>query len=451
VVLIPSSASPSNGAPPLLRAKTFRLSYNNTTPTPCTLSRANAMKLYIFGFSKPFLLPSVEYGTIDQCEAPRCILKAEAIQVLWSSWCDVVLAYQTSIGTWTTEYRGTGLTAVQKKHVSELEAFKTIASGTVAMTDFFGTEMHDGLRGYVTQDLDGTSTHIIIFATELEEDAGVPVIQSYAMSSCWKNVSVCMGGRGDVMLSMTSNLTSEEVTLRLEDLAELRERLESGALSSAVTPSIATFKRVQWCTNSTSAAALDSSGQVYTMTRDPRYPPCLGRLFTNTADFEPVPYLSETKIAKIASGGYLSAAVSLDGELFIWGQAPPGSEGSLSVLTQDTSMGAHSAEVAISRITADDEQDEMIKCLSVVIEGEVASVYDVAIGHGHIIIAAGVRTAETTRRRALFAAGVNDKGQMGLPAGLRYVAHFTEIFAMRDTMIERLVATGWTTFVVTTD
>jgi hypothetical protein len=89
--------------------------------------------------------------------------------------------------------------------------------------------------------------------------------------------------------------------------------------------------------------------------------------------------------------------------------------------------------------------------LSVIMEGEEASVYDVAIGHGHVMIAAEVRLAGTPQRQALFAAGVNNKGQTGLAPGLTYVTHFAEISALRDTTLEQLVATGWTTFVIATD
>jgi hypothetical protein len=408
------------------------------------------MKLYAFGYVEPFQLHSVDSKSANECATPRCILEAEAIQVLWSSWCDVVLAYHSSIGIWTMEYRGTSLTGMQKKHVSDLQTFKTTVGGIGGTVEFFGTEMHDGLRGYVMQNSDGQSTEVTIFATELEEEAGIPAIKSYAVPGCWKNMCVRMGG-GEIMVSTISNVTPEEVTLRLEDLDELRKQLESESLLSSVTPSIAKFKPTQWCTNCTSATALSPSGQVYTTTRDPRYSSCLGRLFTNTANFEPVPYLSETSIAKIASGGYLSAAVSWDGEPFLWGQAPPGSEGSFSVLTQESASDAHSKEMATTRITANEEQDDMIKCLSVVIEGEEASVYDVAIGHGHIMIAAEVRIVGSIKRRALFAAGVNNNGQTGLAPGVGFVAHFTETLALRDMKIEQLVATGWTTFVVATD
>lgn len=151
------------------------------------------------------------------------------------------------------------------------------------------------------------------------------------------------------------------------------------------------------------------------------------------------------------------AAISCDDELFLWGQANPGSHGELAVLSAEGEEGEESAddgarrgEVKGTRVSIDSGyQDEVVKSLEVFIDGEKARPYDVVIGNGHVLVAAEVRRADGTMRRAVFGAGSNDRGQTGLPSESAYVQEFEEIVAFRDTKIEEMVASGWTSFVVT--
>jgi hypothetical protein len=106
-------------------------------------------------------------------------------------------------------------------------------------------------------------------------------------------------------------------------------------------------------------------------------------------------------------------------------------------------------EMAATRIVVDEEQDDMVKCLGVMVEGEEGCIYDVAIGHGHILVAAEVRKDGITTKRAVLSAGLNNKGQTGLVPKVEFIEDFTEILALRNKKIQQLVATAWTTFVVT--
>jgi alpha-tubulin suppressor-like RCC1 family protein len=78
-------------------------------------------------------------------------------------------------------------------------------------------------------------------------------------------------------------------------------------------------------------------GEIYTWATDRRYPECLGRDPEEQPPEIPakIPYFSETKIVKVAAGGYMTAALSEDGELFLWGRSPPGAGGELTIFKSD--------------------------------------------------------------------------------------------------------------------
>jgi hypothetical protein len=169
-----------------------------------------------------------------------------------------------------------------------------------------------------------------------------------------------------------------------------------------------------------------------------------------------VPYFSETRVKKIAAGGYMAAAISEDDELFIWGQANPGSQGSLSVLGEQGEEGEESTDdsagirkVKGTRVSVGGGyQDDIIKSMEVFIDGGEARPYDVAIGNGHVLVAAEVRKTDGTMSRVVFGAGANDRGQIGLSSESAFSQEFEEIVAFRDMSIEEVVATGWSTYIV---
>lgn len=103
-------------------------------------------------------------------------------------------------------------------------------------------------------------------------------------------------------------------------------------------------------------------------------------------------------------------------------------------------------------ISVEGEQDEFVQCLRVMIQGQEARVYDVAVGHGHVVVAAEVVMVEPKGRvgkRTVFVAGDNNRGQLGPGIAKGFRSHFEEVVALRDKRVMQLAAAGWTTLVVT--
>jgi hypothetical protein len=373
------------------------------------------MKLYAFGHSAAW--QSDPSSKLNAELTPACILQAKNIRVLWSSWCDSVISSADDNDVWTVRYRGKNLTSGQAEHITSSDLIRNAASQKGTTIDFFGSVMHEGLRGYVVL---GMTNEVFIFSSNLELESGVAAIQSYQVVGDRKIASIRINSGGAYLVSTVNNSNSSNHIVYFDTFESLRGSLESGSISTS-TEMMATFNPVQWFVNSTTVTARDSHGMTYTATRDPRYPKSLGRAYTHTTNFEPVDYLSETSIGKIASGGYMTAAVSSEGELFLWGQANPGSE----------------------------NQDETVKCLNVMVQEEEAFVYDVAVGYGHVLVAAEVQKPGCATTRAVLRAGCNSKGQLGLPTRREFVEDFEAIAAFKDVKIQSLVATGWSTLVVT--
>ncbi|KAH4061645.1 hypothetical protein HBH50_218650 [Parastagonospora nodorum] len=388
------------------------------------------MKLYSFGYDPSSPRPSS--STTPDVSSPQSrLLRTACINILWASWCDSIIAHTSSSDTsqWTVEYRGRGLTSAQAMHIANSPIVKEAVSQKEIEIEFFGSSMHSGVRGYTTP------TSVIIFSSELEIESGDDEIQTYPMAIAL----IRMDSSGGYLVS------SGDGIVYFDGFASFRGYLEAKSTTSS--GKLAPFEPREWCTNATTATALDHSGKVHTATRDPRYPKCLGRTYTTSTGFEPVEYLSETCIIKVASGGYMTAAVSAEGELFLWGQANPGDEKMVSVLGEKGALGSSTS----TAISADEDQDEMVKCLNVRVEGQEAFVYDVAIGHGHVLVAAEVQRDGCVTARAVLGAGCNENGQLGLPISKQFVGDFEAIPAFAGLKIEKLVAKGWSTLVVTSE
>nr|POE65949.1 rcc1 domain-containing protein 1 [Quercus suber] len=97
--------------------------------------------------------------------------------------------------------------------------------------------------------------------------------------------------------------------------------------------------------------------------------------------------LDGLNIVKVANGGWLSAALSEDGALYVWGAAAPGCEHSLKFLHE-----AEAGEIVLVEIVATDS--------------EPLDILDMAIGDYHI--------AAVTADGGLFVIGDNTSGQLGL-------------------------------------
>ncbi|OAL50217.1 hypothetical protein IQ07DRAFT_621812 [Pyrenochaeta sp. DS3sAY3a] len=383
-----------------------------------------------------------------------------AIRILWTSWCDVVVARrEEDHGVFTVEYRGLGLTQEQRSHIAEIRGIQDGLVGMEGYVAFFGSAMHEGLRGYVHHRVSSSnkSSEVILFASNAEMQDGQAEIQRYALGTASSITDIRIASAGNILFSTIDNTktaSTAKTIYNIQEFAFFRAHLTSPApLPSPPALHLASFTGPQqWVTNATTSTILDQTGQIHTSTSDPRYSKCLGRPWSGTPDFENVAYLSETRIVKVVSGGYMSAAISAEGELFLWGQACPGARGELCVLEvrEGEGEGRDGGEIDVEStgIAVEGEQDDLVKCLTVRIQGQEARVYDVAVGHGHILVAAEAGGAGEGTRRAVFAAGDNERGQLGLGTESAYVREFAEVLGWRDRKVVSLHAAGWSSFAI---
>jgi hypothetical protein len=400
------------------------------------------------------------------------------MRVVWAGWCDAVIAWDGNQGSgeesknrlggveeprlWDIEYFGTGLLDTQKEWLIGHGDLKR-AVATIGPCDrdcdggegvvLFGSTMHHGVRGYVVKRAKGADQKVVLFGTDVEtQDLGVPDVQTYFLSETRAIVTdVKIDSEGCVLLHVKKRSATGESVLRFADFGLFRRYLEAGGGmhdgGAEVTLLPFTSQDPPRCVgNATTMTAVDDEGHVWTSTRDPRYSRCLGRSYDGDVEMALLPYLEECYVTKVASGGYMSAAVSSDGELFLWGQACPGSKHELDVLKGDAETGPSATGISCSG-----DQDEFVKCLDVRIDGHEATVYDVAIGHGHVLVAAEVVEAGRETQRVVFAAGDNSRNQLGLGADVDFKERFEEITCLRGKRIAQLAAAGWSTYVVSLD
>jgi hypothetical protein len=406
-------------------------------------------ELYAFGFHAD--QPTTTVNT------PNLIYTTAHISILWASWCDLIYATHDENDTWHVFYNGKSLNESQKEEFSNSDSYIIQSlKNPQSRLSFFGNTMHDGVRGYITRTdypIDSIwgndyGNAVGIFGTDAEA-AILPDAESWTVPLPSHNAlaEVRMCSDNSLLLAIKDGINEDDRKIEDGETSNIISLKDVAALKTYCNGSshyenLASFQPAQLVLNAVTATALDKDGKVYTRTADPRYPSCLGRPYTDSSKFEPVPYLSETRVTKIASGGYMTAAISEDGELFLWGQANPGTDGELGALHRLN----YESEGLLKEtfIWGDTEQDEYIKCLNIHINGEIAIPYDVAIGFGHILVAAKVNGGE----HVVFAAGCGSEGQLGLGRAVDFLEDFEELVAFRGKQIVQLVAAGWSSFVV---
>ncbi|KAF2798923.1 hypothetical protein K505DRAFT_295637 [Melanomma pulvis-pyrius CBS 109.77] len=410
------------------------------------------MELYTFGFNghAQLQLPSPRHQIAtskDNILTPRLALQSQSIQVLWSSWCDSLIAYHISTSTPTQPkivYTGTGLSSIQTTHIEKLAQ----STDNISHLQFFGTPLGSGLQGI----LNTANSEVTFFARDASEPSQEISTHTPPKDLSIHHISLTSGGH--ISLNTTLPGATETNILAFPTLAALIAWLDNTepnpqpTILSPNPPQLFT----QIVSNATTTTALTTTGLVCTWTPDPRYPKLLGRPVSHSTPSthpHPLPYLSETEIVKISSGGYLTAALSSDGELFIWGQACPGSTSTLSIL--DGELPSH-PEDSVSdphAHVADHEadQDEFVRCVELKIRGREARVTHVAVGSGHVIVAAesaGGRNVE----RSVFAAGQGESGQLGVGAVLEFTEGFREVEWLRGRKVLAVEVEGWSSWVV---
>lgn len=316
-------------------------------------------------------------------------------------------------------YTGCGLTPSQTAYFKRLEDHP----GEYSQFQFFGAPLGKGLNGI----LDTCNSSIMLFKPDSD------IFPTYRPPDNIRIHHIALTSGGTVALVAAHPRYSGSSIASFPSSEAFQSWL--GQDISAPSPSILqtfpamTFK--QLVSNATTTTGLTSTGQVYTWTYDLRYPKLLGRpVDSDTPASIPhrIEYLSETTITSIASGGYLTGAISSDGELYLWGQSCPGTIGSL----------------AIFKLTDDDDADEFVKCVELSIGGREAQVTHVAIGSGHVVVATETKKGE----RAMFAAGQGECGQLGIGGTPQFVEEFTEVRELRGRKVVEMRASGWSNWVV---
>ncbi|KAH0034587.1 RCC1/BLIP-II protein, partial [Aureobasidium melanogenum] len=142
----------------------------------------------------------------------------------------------------------------------------------------------------------------------------------------------------------------------------------------------------QLVANVTGFVCLTQEGNVYTW-GDARHS-SLGRSVTETEAKSPglVESLAGIQIKKIASDGWMTAALSEDGAVYLFGTGTPGTQHLLSCLDGLDPTGAALVEI---------EQNK-----------EPLDFLDIAVGDGHVVL--------LTQDGHVYAAGDNRNGQLGL-------------------------------------
>lgn len=316
------------------------------------------------------------------------------------------------------------------------------------LPSFFGKQLHNGVQGYLTAD-----PPLISFFRAKGRDGA---FECFPLRHSREVLGIRITSADRVLVSTKRTARHPDGCVfevpSLQQLVEgLRHRGNNNVHPHSFEDEVrCEFAPVQWCTNATTMTALDRQGRVFTYASDGRYPKCLGRpsgdpdAASRIDIAQPIPYLEHCTVVKIASGGYMSAALSEDGELFLWGQACPGAKGELNVL-KDRAVSPDDR----GRVEKDSNSEaEFVRILDVAIEGRLARVVDVSIGWGHILVAAEVDKGNGEVARAVLAAGEGGSGQLGVGSKVPFAEDFVEVEALRGKKIRDITCAGYSSFVV---
>ncbi|KAF2116502.1 regulator of chromosome condensation 1/beta-lactamase-inhibitor protein II [Lophiotrema nucula] len=446
------------------------------------------MDAYVFGYNGRGQLSKVAPHSSTQPQRNNIPIPSKSssnggIDIIWASWCDALVATTdpvTGNAQPKLEYFGEGLARSQIAHVTSIK--NPLAS------KFFGGKFAAGLRGILEPS--GESEQSVTIFGSPETHSPELEIETFTIGGPCKiqHVVILSNDSLTVVVSMllssntdtriTEAESSNNYVLSFANLAEFKTWLQTDTPTVPLEAASRPYPRfTDFVTNATTLTALDIDGRVWTWTHDSRYPKTLGRPVDAQAPSNipsQVPYLSETKISKIASGGYMTAALSSDGELYLWGQACPSPDGTAHQLSifkdydpsdarkypnvtedglyiPDTGFDLDlppppmayqpwspqnaqrwARDVAIMRRDGrlprhpqdprplrGEDQDEFVKCVPVRVNGMEGTATDVAVGHGHVLVSAEARPPGMPAHfvmRSVLGMGQGEKGQLGVAA-----------------------------------
>ena len=241
---------------------------------------------------------------------------------------------------------------------------------------------HNGLLGVLSR------KGGVAFTEENQVEAHTATADSLSDDETPGIAYLAVAGNGHVAVILTSASSPRTSILEFKSFDKFREwfdnevnDLHGPSFSHAVPGRV-----IQLVANVTGFVCLTRDGNVYTW-GDARYS-SLGRSVAETEAKSPglVEALAGIQIKKIASDGWMTAALSEDGAVYLFGTGTPGTEHSLSCLDELNPLEAALVEI-----------EE---------EGEPLDFLDVAVGDGHVLLLA--------QNGRVFVAGDNRNGQLGL-------------------------------------
>ncbi|KAF2096733.1 RCC1/BLIP-II [Rhizodiscina lignyota] len=169
----------------------------------------------------------------------------------------------------------------------------------------------------------------------------------------------------------------------------------------------------------TSFTMLTEAGNVYTWTNDARHNRCLGRSPNEESPSDRpglIDALGGVPISKVAVGGWMSAALSQDKDVYVWGREKP--------------------KENPERMAALPGNDEDLKLVDL---GDDIDFEDVGVGSGHAVLLAS--------NGKVFVAGENDNGQFGFETNdKKFESDWREIEDLRDRKVKQVWCGYSTTF-----
>lgn len=241
---------------------------------------------------------------------------------------------------------------------------------------------HNGLLGVLNR------KGGVAFTEENQVEAHTATADSLSDEEAPGIAYLAVAGNGHVAVILTSASSPRNSILEFTSFDKFREWFDDevndlhGPSFSHTVPG----RVSQLVANVTGFVCLTRDGNVYTW-GDARHS-SLGRSVAETEAKSPglVESLAGIQIKKIASDGWMTAALSEDGAVYLFGTGTPGTQHSLSCLAELDSMEAALVDI---------EEN-----------GEPLDFLDVAVGDGHVLL--------LVQDGRVFAAGDNRNGQLGL-------------------------------------
>ncbi|KAJ4356181.1 uncharacterized protein N0V89_004211 [Didymosphaeria variabile] len=320
-------------------------------------------------------------------------------------------------------YYGTSLLAAQITTVTSLST--SFAQCPV----FFGRRDTSGVLGFIVP----SNSSLSIFSTPEEIAQGAdPILTTSFASTPWTISDIHFTASDAVFAHLQPQGIDTETStnIKFSSLQHLQNFLEVTSqhqddLSDGIKRTI--FTSTRSTTNTATLTTLSPKGQVKTLATDRRFARAAGRDPDHSTSIpQPVPFLGETAITKIAAGGLYTAALADDGELYLWGQAAAGSPGELHCLAKEG-----------------EDDDEYVRTVDA---GKDVRVVDVAVGAAYVLVA-----VESEGKREVWGAGDNQYGALGLGAamdGREFVEVFVPVKALEGKRVKQMVCAGMSSFVV---